>query len=52
MNGLHLAAALPFGKHILAGIFQYNDNNLSTSLLGLQFPNPVGLGAGFDKKMM
>lgn len=49
MNGLHLAAALPFGKHILAGNFQYNDNNLSTSLLGLQFPNPVGLGAGFDK---
>jgi len=49
MNGLHLAAALPFGKEILAKQFKYNKTDLSTNLFGLQFPNPVGLGAGFDK---
>ena len=49
MQGLHIAAALPFGKQILAGNFQYKGNDLSKELFGLQFPNPVGLGAGFDK---
>ena len=49
MQGLHIAAALPFGKQILAGNFQYKVNDLSKELFGLQFPNPVGLGAGFDK---
>ena len=49
MKGLHLAAALPFGKQLLAGSFQYKESDLSTSVFGLQFSNPVGLGAGFDK---
>jgi dihydroorotate dehydrogenase len=49
MNGLHLVAAFPFGKQLLAGNFQYKGADLSTSLFGLKFPNPVGLGAGFDK---
>jgi dihydroorotate dehydrogenase len=49
MNGLHLAAAMPFGKQILAGSFQYKAHDLSKTLFGLHFPNPVGLGAGFDK---
>jgi dihydroorotate dehydrogenase len=49
MNGLHLAAALPFGKQILSGSFQYKAADLSKNLFGLNFPNPVGLGAGFDK---
>ena len=49
MNGLHLAAGLPFGKQLLSGNFKYNGNDLSTHLFGLNFPNPVGLGAGFDK---
>ena len=49
MKGLHLAAALPFGKQILANQFQYKKTDLSTNLFGLHFPNPVGLGAGFDK---
>ena len=49
MQGLHFAAALPFGKQLLAGNFKFKGTNLSKELFGLQFPNPVGLGAGFDK---
>lgn len=49
MQGLHFAANLPFGKQILGGQFQYKGLDLTTSLFGLNFPNPVGLGAGFDK---
>jgi dihydroorotate dehydrogenase len=49
MNGLHLAAAMPFGKQILSGSFNYKGADLSKTLFGLNFPNPVGLGAGFDK---
>ena len=49
MQGLHFAASLPFGKQILGNSFQYKGTNLSKKLFGLDFPNPVGLGAGFDK---
>ncbi len=49
MNGLHLAAALPFGKQLLSGSFQYKGTDLATTMFGLPFSNPVGLGAGFDK---
>ena len=49
MKGLHFAAALPYGKELLANQFQYKHKDLSRSLFGLNFPNPVGLGAGFDK---
>jgi dihydroorotate dehydrogenase len=49
MQGLHIVAALPFGKQLLAGSFQYKAHDLSSNIFGLHFPNPVGLGAGFDK---
>jgi len=49
MKGLHIVAALPYGKELLANQFQYKQTDLSKNLFGLQFPNPVGLGAGFDK---
>jgi len=49
MQGLHLAANVPILKKKLANEFQYSKGDLSTSLWGLTFPNPVGLGAGFDK---
>jgi dihydroorotate dehydrogenase len=49
MNGLHLAASLPMGAAILAHQFQYPKKDLGKQLWGLHFPNPVGLGAGFDK---
>ena len=49
MKGLDIAAALPVLNTWLSDHFQVQDPNLSKTVFGLQFPNPVGLGAGFDK---
>ncbi len=49
MNGLHAASILPFLKHWIAHQFQYPSTRLKKTIMGLEFPNPVGLGAGFDK---
>lgn len=49
MNGLHAASSLPFLKHWIAHQFQYPSTRLKKTIMGLEFPNPVGLGAGFDK---
>jgi dihydroorotate dehydrogenase len=49
MRGLQMAASIPFLKKQLAGRFQYKESNLGKNCFGLYFPNPVGLGAGFDK---
>jgi len=49
MKGLQLAHSIPFVKNQLAKNFQYKDTNLAKNCFGLHFPNPVGLGAGFDK---
>ena len=49
MQGLHLAAAFPFGEKLLTNNFKYQATDLAKNLFGLTFPNPVGLGAGFDK---
>lgn len=34
---------------MLKSLFQVKDNRLEKELWGIKFPNPVGLGAGFDK---
>ena len=49
MLGLQQAASIPFIKKQLAAQFQYPEKNLAKTCFGLNFPNPVGLGAGFDK---
>ncbi len=49
MNGLHAVSSVPFMKSWLAHQFQYHPTRLKKTILGLEFPNPVGLGAGFDK---
>ncbi len=49
MNALHLLCAIPGGKKLLAASFTVKKSTLHTSLFGLHFSNPVGLGAGFDK---
>jgi len=49
MKGLQHAASVPFLKKQLSSQFQYQGKNLTKTCFGLQFPNPVGLGAGFDK---
>jgi len=50
MKTLHIATGIPsLMNELLARQFQYKSNDLSSSHFGLHFPNPVGLGAGFDK---
>jgi dihydroorotate dehydrogenase len=49
MKGLDMAAALPLLNTWLSRHFQVQDPSLSKTIFGLHFPNPVGLGAGFDK---
>ena len=49
MKGLDIAAALPVFNHWLSGHFQIQDTRLTKTVFGVRFPNPVGLGAGFDK---
>jgi dihydroorotate dehydrogenase len=49
MKGLDMAAALPIMNTWLSNHFQVQDPSLSKTVFGLHFPNPVGLGAGFDK---
>ena len=50
MQALHVMTDIPsFINELLASQFQYKNNDLSSTQFGLTFPNPVGLGAGFDK---
>jgi dihydroorotate dehydrogenase len=49
MKGLDLVAALPGINTLMRSHFQVQDPSLSKTVFGLHFPNPVGLGAGFDK---
>ncbi|MFT4024281.1 MAG: quinone-dependent dihydroorotate dehydrogenase [Flavihumibacter sp.] len=48
MNSLHTAAAIPGIKKMLARQFSHS-GDLSKTVFGLPFRNPVGLAAGFDK---
>jgi dihydroorotate dehydrogenase len=47
MNGLKLLSSLGF-KKLIAKLYKPTGNHRH-SLFNLEFPNPVGLGAGFDK---
>jgi dihydroorotate dehydrogenase len=49
MRGLQIAASVPLLKKQLSNQFQYKESDLGKTCFGLYFPNPVGLGAGFDK---
>ncbi len=46
---LRLTQALPGGTSLLARRWLVADPALHQTLLGLEFPNPLGLAAGFDK---
>lgn len=48
MNALTIACKFPFGKNLLKKAFHPNTEH-STKIFGLNFTNPVGLAAGFDK---
>ncbi|MEO6833324.1 MAG: quinone-dependent dihydroorotate dehydrogenase [Chitinophagaceae bacterium] len=49
MRALQFAYKLAPLRAILKRFFSVKDTRLERSLWGISFPNPVGLGAGFDK---
>jgi dihydroorotate dehydrogenase len=46
---LRLVCAIPGMKALLSSVYNVTDPRLERQMLGLRFPNPVGLAAGFDK---
>ncbi len=46
---LKVLRCVPGAIWVLRKVFTYNDKSLEVNVLGLIFPNPVGLAAGFDK---
>ena len=40
---------IPFAKSLCRAFFSSTDKRLQRTVFGLQFPNPIGLAAGFDK---
>ncbi|MCS6975296.1 MAG: quinone-dependent dihydroorotate dehydrogenase [Cyclobacteriaceae bacterium] len=49
LMALKALCSLPFGRSLLTALFSVDDTKLKKRILGLEFPNPVGLAAGFDK---
>ncbi len=49
MNSLRFLCSISFVKKIISRQFTLSSNQLEKQFLGLNFKNPVGLGAGFDK---
>jgi dihydroorotate dehydrogenase len=46
---LKFLCAVPGLSSLMRGLYLVEDSSLQVKLLGLTFPNPVGLAAGFDK---
>jgi len=40
---------IPGGRSVMRALYTYRHRQLERTLMGLTFPNPVGLAAGFDK---
>ena len=40
---------IPFVRSILRSIYTIENSKLKRNILGIDFPNPIGLAAGFDK---
>jgi len=49
---LKLIGKLPFGLAFLKSIYRVKHPSLERNLMGLYFPNPVGLAAGLDKNAL
>lgn len=49
MACLKTACGIGLTDKLIRNSFQFNSDNLKKEVFGLAFPNPVGLGAGFDK---
>lgn len=48
-EALHFAEKVPFGTFIIKKLFSFNDPKLRLTVEGIQFENPVLVGAGWDK---
>ena len=49
VDALAAAGALPPARSLLKSLYAFEHPSLRTRVAGLDFPNPVGLAAGFDK---
>lgn len=49
VGALKLAGRTPIVRTIMRRIFTVTDPRLEREVLGMKFPNPVGMAAGFDK---
>lgn len=49
MRSLKFFRRLPFGEKMLRSCFAIQHSTLRKNVFGLDFPNPIGLAAGFDK---
>lgn len=52
MNALSAVTSVAPVQKLLAKSFNYSHPSLVKEVFGLRFPNPVGLGAGFDKNAL
>lgn len=52
MNSLRSACNIPFTKKLIEKTFQLENASLNKTVFELNFKNPVGLGAGFDKNAL
>jgi dihydroorotate dehydrogenase len=52
MNCLKMATSFEFTKKLLYNSYAYSSTDLAQTVFGIHFPNPVGLGAGFDKNAL
>lgn len=52
MNQLKLMCSTSIGKQIIGANFTPKDSSLQKTAFGLNFRNPIGLGAGFDKNAL
>lgn len=49
INALRISGMIPGGKTFLRLCFKKSHPHLHRNFLGIDFPNPVGMAAGFDK---
>lgn len=49
MGCLKMGTRFALTDSLIRNSFQFHSNKLEKELWGIRFPNPVGLGAGFDK---
>jgi dihydroorotate dehydrogenase len=49
MSALRIILLLPFGRQLIKKCFAVSSPELGRDVLGLHFPNPLGIAAGFDK---